>query len=550
MATVAEIKARAEANRGNAEAVRQRAIAEGNVNPNYQSIKERAQAMPKASDEVMAIRNAGSTPSPIGDAYKSLAPEQKRQYMQSDAAGQDSFAKGLAPNTIGPQPTAVSSTQAQPQAQGNWWDKINTDAIEAVKAQIAQQTQELQNQLANNKQLTQQQVDAMNAQLAENVQQMQRMNNVNDFRIAENENRFGGTYSGGLRLQQAANDRSTNEAIGAATRDTQTRSANLWSQYGQLASQAYDKISSLSQQTPELVQQYITRALQNASAFGGLTGQLPGGGQTFAAQQADRGFNLQEGQLTGNYNGQRTVAGQQLDSSNYWNQVGQGNWQQSFDYNKDRDARKDYESDRLFEYQSYRDNVNDTKWAQEFEQSVKARAEDMGYKWASLNQREKELLANEQAREYDRAVQAMDTDFNRGLEVYQATGEMPSYMSDYGVNVQALNSGQGEIKAEVEGLYSDLVSGNVTPEQALKMLDDAEKLKLKDSQTINELKKTVYMIAPETDPKVQEQKKKEQKQRQETRNEGIKEIVTPGGPWNPMDLYKERVNQLKKIFGG
>lgn len=224
--------------------------------------------------------------------------------------------------------------------------------------------------------------------------------------------------------------------------------------------------------------------------------------------------------------------------------------QDQFAYQQGRDQRRDYESDRLFDYGVYRDNVGDQQWQQNFEQSVQEKAQQMGYQWATLNQREREFLANQQAQEYEMQLQQMDTDFNRGLELFQSTGQMPSYMEEYGVNVGAMNSDNGEIRAEVEGLYSDLVSGNVTPDQALKMLDDAEKLKIKDSSIINELRKTVHLIAPETDPKVQEQKKKEQKERQETRNEGIKEIVTPGGPWNPMELYKERVNQLKKIFGG
>ncbi|MCI3922429.1 hypothetical protein MO973_19540 [Paenibacillus sp. TRM 82003] len=182
-------------------------------------------------------------------------------------------------------PTRPTQEQMGQLQQQKFWDKLNLDAAAFAQQQIAAQIKAFQDQQAQQLLIARQQEMENKRFLGENIDSIQKQNNVNDFRIAENENRFGGTYSGGLRLQQAANDRSSNEAIGAATRDVQSRNANIWAQYGQLAQQAQQKIADLSNQTPQLVQDYISRALQNASSVGSLTGQTPWGTPTYSAQQ-------------------------------------------------------------------------------------------------------------------------------------------------------------------------------------------------------------------------------------------------------------------------
>jgi hypothetical protein len=73
---------------------------------------------------------------------------------------------------------------------------------------------------------------------------------------------------------------------------------------------------------------------------------------------ADRSYGLDVAGLTGTFNGQRTLAGQQLDTQNQ-----QCNKQ--FGYQQQRDKVQDNQWQQSFNYQKQRDTVKDTQWQKE-----------------------------------------------------------------------------------------------------------------------------------------------------------------------------------------
>jgi hypothetical protein len=120
----------------------------------------------------------------------------------------------------------------------------------------------------------------------------------------------------------------------------------------------------------------------------------------------DRQFGLQEGQLLGNYNGQRTLQGQQFD-------YGQQTDQRNFDYGVGRDQVMDNRYDQQFDFQksqqewdnAFREGQFDFQKAQQlwnnnfqnksFEQGVNQFAQQMGLNYSQLNQRDKEFVAEQ-----------------------------------------------------------------------------------------------------------------------------------------------------------
>lgn len=131
----------------------------------------------------------------------------------------------------------------------------------------------------------------------------------------------------------------------------------------------------------------------------------------------ERQFGLQQGQLTGNYGGQRTLAGQQFDRGIYEDE-------RNFGYQQGRDTVNDayrdkvfgrdvQESDRNFNFQkaqqewenNFKQGQFDFQKAQQtwentfqgrkFEQDMKEAASSRGLQWASLNQRDKEFIADQ-----------------------------------------------------------------------------------------------------------------------------------------------------------
>lgn len=102
----------------------------------------------------------------------------------------------------------------------------------------------------------------------------------------------------------------------------------------------------------------------------GLSGIMPGGGQTLASQQFGWGKQMDSAGLTGYFGNQRTLQGQNLD----WQKSTD---QRNFDYGKEQDKVKNdqwqkqydwgkYESDRNYRYGVQQDAIKNGQWQQQF----------------------------------------------------------------------------------------------------------------------------------------------------------------------------------------
>jgi hypothetical protein len=259
--------------------------------------------------------------------------------------------------------------------------------------------------------------------------------------------------------------------------------------------------------------------LQEGSLMGDYQGQ-----QTLQGELGRGGLDLQRAGLTGTLDGQRTIAGQQLDRGIYESdrnfdygagrdQVLDNRYNESFDYQQQRDNRKDFESDRLMEYSVYRDNVGDAQFQQQFEQSVKNQAQQMGYNYASLNQRERQMMADQVAMNDDKAYSRMKDQFVMGMDVFKNTGQMPEYMNDFGVDTKAFNNSKTNEAAIIT--FQAIASGEATPQEILKQAEFEEKQGIIDKETAQAIRDTVYSQNPELSPESVAEKKAKQEKRSE-----------------------------------
>lgn len=144
------------------------------------------------------------------------------------------------------------------------------------------------------------------------------------------------------------------------------------------------------------------------------------------------GHDVTANNAMGNMNraGLRTMDGQQMDYN-------MATDQRNFDYNAQRDVRGDFESDRAYNFQTaqqeWQNNFNQAQfdeskaeriWEQAFKeksfaQSVKDAAASRGLQWASLNQRDKEFIADQAWKEKQFAYQQQqDNAANSNISPY------------------------------------------------------------------------------------------------------------------------------------
>jgi hypothetical protein len=148
----------------------------------------------------------------------------------------------------------------------------------------------------------------------------------------------------------------------------------------------------------------------------GLTGIL-NGQQTLAAREADRNYGLNLGQLTGTFNGQRTLAGQQFD---YGKQTDQRNFdyqkgvdQRNFDFQKGQQEWDNNFRQGQFDWQKAQQAWENAFKEKDFDQQIKQFASQMGYNWASLNQRQQEALADQAFRNKSFQLQQDQFDYSK-----------------------------------------------------------------------------------------------------------------------------------------
>jgi hypothetical protein len=169
-----------------------------------------------------------------------------------------------------------------------------------------------------------------------------------------------------------------------------------------------DKMSALLNQ----YNQDRSFGLQEAGLTGILNGQ-----QTLAAREADRNYGLNLGQLTGTFNGQRTLAGQQFD---YGKQTDQRNFdyqkgvdQRNFDFQKGQQEWDNNFRQGQFDWQKAQQAWENAFKEKDFDQQIKQFASQMGYNWASLNQRQQEALADQAFRNKSFQLQQDQFDYSK-----------------------------------------------------------------------------------------------------------------------------------------
>jgi hypothetical protein len=194
---------------------------------------------------------------------------------------------------------------------------------------------------------------------------------------------------------------------------------------------------------------------------------------------------------------------------------------QGQDYNQAADSRNfefqkvQQEWDNAFAQGQFDFQKAQTVWDNNFKdksfaQSVKDAAASRGLQWANLNQNQQEFIANQAFREkqfdYQMEQDAKGLDqnkFNQGMEAYKTTGQMPSYMSGYGINVNGMND--SGIKDDLNAMYGQISSGT-NPADLIKIIDDKVKLGIEDKSNGDKLKQSLYMLYPELDPSTPKEK--------------------------------------------
>lgn len=433
--------------------------------------------------------------------YAALSQAQKKARIQEAASpeGQRAHYDGIMAkygNQQQAQPVQQSQQiQQQPMnQQGNaqsYIDQLNNARQQAIFAQLDKSRQGALSGLQNERSAIQPKYYDQRNQVAAGSQQSAR--NLAEFMAARGGTRSGANAQAEISRQgvQQGNLGTLGRQEAQAYTDIERRTSDINSGYEQ------DRLSAVSGIEADRMQAMINQ------------------------QNQDRQFGLQEAGLTGQYNGQQTLAGQSFGLQQQGQQFNQGMQnkqfdygvqqdQRNFDYGVSRDDRQDYESDRLFEYGSYRDNVGDEKWKTEFQQSVKQQAQQMGYNYASLNQRERQMVAEQTARADDKAYSRMQDQFGQGMEAFKTTGKMPDYMENFGINTSGFND--DTTKEAVSIAYGALSDGQMTPEAMLKQVDFELKQGIIDKKTADSIKETIYYVDPSFSPEsVAEQKAKQEK---------------------------------------
>lgn len=112
-----------------------------------------------------------------------------------------------------------------------------------------------------------------------------------------------------------------------------------------------------------------------------------------AMDQANMGLNVAG--LTGYLNGQRTIQGQQLDTSNQqWNQqfdfskeqadIGNQQWADQFEFNKEQTAVQNEQWQQTFDFQKERAAVQDGQWLKAFQADQANAQAGRAIQWAGL----------------------------------------------------------------------------------------------------------------------------------------------------------------------
>lgn len=245
------------------------------------------------------------------------------------------------------------------------------------------------------------------------------------------------------------------------------------------------------------------------------------------ATRIERQYGLEVGSLMGEFSGNKTLGGKSLDLQAQNQDFNQGMANKQFDYNVSRDVANDAYRDKVFDYQKatnewsqafqmgqYTDAKAQQIWEnnfkdQSFNQSVKQAAQQLGLDYSRMSQQERQFATEQAFREksfkaqqeqitFDNKLKAGETQFTKGLEAYKTTGQMPDYMGEFGIDVAAFKD--PSIKEDVDALYEALSSQSLTPQDALKMIDDKVAIGSENKADGDKLKEVIYTLNPKLRP--------------------------------------------------
>lgn len=347
--------------------------------------------------------------------------------------------------------TGVSDAQMKQydQLAGKWnfdptKSRVTNEVTKQIENELALKKKAIEDQLAKAKQSTDLAVQQNNAYLEEQLGKLGQQKVVNDDRAATLSNRRGGFYSGGLDYQLGQNASSYNEASGALQRDVAARNADIQNRNSLLAEQAAEQISLLEQQAPDLIRQRITEEL--------------------ARQQQ---FALQESQVTGKYKGDPTFEREQWERQ-------KAEWESEQKWNRQWVTEQ-------FAYQKIRDQISDTKWKAEFDESVRQNGLDFALQQMVANNQ----ISMDQAR---LALSEAELAFNQGkwqaefgfeqekwnteleLAKQPQAADLKKYTDQLNKTyLKKTDSGNYKV-TNSEGLYRSIVGLNLSDDDTMRLL--------------------------------------------------------------------------------
>ncbi len=351
---------------------------------------------------------------------------------------------------------------------------------------------------------------------------------------------------------QAQSQRGAQDAIRAAQESLGSAGFGRSTVLGQTAQKAQNQANQYlqTQIVPQIMSQHQNEQQQKFNNLSSLIGTLLGLDQ----QQFNRG--IAEAGITGNYNNQRTLQGQQADLNK--EQIDAALTGQIPDGQGGMRPTTAREQQLL---------NNAWKTAEELGTVTSDLAQLTGIPEGTPTQAAKQQVAQNEIQRINAQTANKNADnqaeklrqeneskaFDRALEIYTKTGQVPDELNQYGINVEGLNN--GETKTEIQGLYQELAGGQVDPETALKRIDDAEKIGLKDKATSDELRKTIYLLYPQYSP----ESLAKQKERSKTITDTVKKDIIGGIPTlsgikgdvqNFLPQTKDILHRVMSIFGG
>jgi hypothetical protein len=272
---------------------------------------------------------------------------------------------------------------------------------------------------------------------------------------------------------------------------------------------APEQQQSMINEMTRLERQY---GLELGSLMGSVNGQrtLAGSAQDFNQGMANKQFGLDESSVTGNYNGTQTqqAQAQQFGQNMATKQLERGNFESDRSYNL---AKSSQEWTQTFQKEQYTDQKAQQIWDNTFKdksftQSMNDAAASRGLQWASLNQRDKEFVADSAFRE----------------KTFSADQEQRK--------IDNLKSGSSaEINKEIDGLYTGLTSGQITGSAAIQEIDgkvNAGILSKADADRMKSVITTVTASLPNVKPKL------------------TQDQIDASGGNNPQDLNSAQLDKL------